>query len=252
LRILAEILSTAAGILVFYVCLLPLILIHEFGHFAAGYACGLRLIQFRVGPFELIRPNIFHLDDPLRFRWHWTLRDLGSGHIRMDAERRSLKRTNLRYFIFLLGGPLGNIGGAFLALPIAMQDTMSGGIAKYFVVVSLLLGGGNLIPFSKYGLESDGAQLWALLFHRGKRAFQLCALTFAARIHEIRSLAAEGRIEEARELADSFLNICGEVSIEQLNPAQKPALSAMTDIISRFRSAFVATQGPTQEPQQIS
>lgn len=246
--ILIQILTGIEGLLIFYLSLLPLIMIHELGHLAAGNASGLALVRFRVGPIELSRPSVLRLQEPFQLHWRWKWRYLGSGYISMCAGQSALVWPRRRYVIYLLGGPLGNLGSALLALPIALQDTMAGAIAKYFVILSVLLGAGNLIPFARYGLESDGSQLWALLFDKNKRDVQLYWFAFAARLEEIVALSKDNNVEEALDRADILIRLGEQLPKGSLNADQQRSFLAMKEKFADAHSTLVATQRKVAEP----
>jgi len=180
------------GLLGFYLCSLVLILVHELGHLAAGLACGLRLNRFRISGLEFERTGFLQSKQVGHWRWYWKWFYLWSGWIAMHAKPVALTRTRLRYCVYLLGGVLANFLSACLAWPIAREDSPAGGIAKFFIIGSLLMVVGNLIPFQKLSLESDGKQLLTLIFHRPRGETRLYWWTFLARFEAIRALSDSG------------------------------------------------------------
>jgi hypothetical protein len=120
------------------------------------------------------------------------------------AQERAMSRTLLRYFIYTLAGPLANLGTALLAIQVAKQETTIGGVAKYFMAGSVLLGAGNLLPFKRKNLESDGSKLIALLFSKERRNALLFRLTLLARIQEVRTLHHNGQIQLACNKAEEI------------------------------------------------
>ena len=73
-----------------------------------------------------------------------------------SAKAATVSRS--RYFIYVLAGPVANIGTGLLSLPIAREETGVGAIGKFFLIGSILLGVGNLFPFSSRGVDSDGRE----------------------------------------------------------------------------------------------
>ena len=231
MQILAEILTTVGGLLIFYVCSLPLILIHELGHFAAGSTCGLRLLRFRVGPVELARPSALEFQGPLRMNFSWKLQRWCSGRIVMVSPKTSLQDGGSGFWFYVLGGPLANLGCALLALPLALQDTMAGGIAKYVAIASFLLGAVNLFPFRKGAIESDGMQFWGQIFDQDKREMQMYRLTLAARLTEIKQLSEIGQLKMAANRTDELLRDDERVSQTSGNEELRRFLTAHRDRI---------------------
>lgn len=118
-----------------------------------------------------------------------------------------MERLRTRYFTFILAGPMANFTCAVLALPIALERTTAGGLAKYFILGSVLIGFINLIPFSSGEIKSDGFKIWMLLFNRTKRDDLLYWLTVPARLNEISVLWRTGNAKHAYEKADEFVRM---------------------------------------------
>lgn len=216
---------------VLYAFLLSLILVHELGHLTAGLLCGFRLVRIRVGPC-IFEPASKLNDQRLTlWKWHWAMRDLCSGSVLMRATKRAMSRTSRRYFMYLLAGPLANLGVALVAFRIAGQETTIGGIAKYFVIGSVLLGVGNLLPFKRKNLESDGRKLIALLFSKEKRQALLFELTLLERIQEVRTLYQEGQIRLSCDKAE-------EIAIQSERVPELMASSDYRQALKDFRSLF--------------
>lgn len=122
-----------------------------------------------------------------------------------------MKHLPLRYFASVLAGPMANFACAALALPIALEKTPAGGLAKYFILGSVLFGSINLIPFNSGELKSDGFKLWILLFNRTRRDVLLYWLTVPARMNEIRALYRAGNIQHARVKAEEFIRMSNKL-----------------------------------------
>ncbi len=227
------------GLSGFYLCSLVLILIHELGHLAAGLACGLRLNRFRISGLEFERTGFLQSKQVGHWRWYWKWFYLWSGWIAMHAKPVALTRTRLRYCVYLLGGVLANFLSACLAWPIAREDSMAGGIAKFFIVGSVLMVVGNLIPFQKLSLESDGMQLLTLIFHRPEGETRLYWWTFLARFEKIRALSDSGQVLAACDQADELIRMG-----EGLPPSDEGQTNRQR--LARVKEAFAQTRAAQQ------
>jgi hypothetical protein len=228
--VIAAILTYVGGMLALYFCVLVPILIHELGHFAMGLVCGLRLYRFRIGGIELERSRFGLAKYSIRWHFYWRWRYLWSGAIVMHAKTRALTRTRLRYGAYVLGGVLGNFASACVALPIAREDTMAGGIAKYFLVGSVLMGLGNLIPFTAGPFRSDGAELWTLLSNRLRTEARLYWFTLAVRVEEICALQASGQPHRAWEAADKIIRKGDGLPEAEVSEKQRQALARLKEL----------------------
>jgi hypothetical protein len=122
--------------------------------------CGLEFDQMRVGPVEV--------DCYLRPKWVWNWGTLVGGHTLMLPKRKSA--LPVRLAVLVVGGPVANVVSALLVLHV-IPDSNSPlvGLAQVFVGVSIAFGLGNLVPFRKSGVSSDGMKLGLLLFNKGQR-----------------------------------------------------------------------------------
>ncbi len=157
------------------------VLIHEAGHVVAGRLGGKRLLVAGFGPWRLLRQD---------GRWHiqWVGQIQGiSGFAAMYTPHGHTERKS-QAALFMLGGPLGNLVGAGLAVILApmLPDGASWlrELAFWLFVMGLVTAALNLLPLNVGGWRSDGHQLLALLrndpsvtaeMQRG----QLLALTMA-------------------------------------------------------------------------
>jgi Peptidase family M50 len=203
--------------LVAYVFLLLLICIHELGHLAAGSLCGLRLYSIRVGCLTFWRPLIFDPRGSNRWTWSWSWNKLSSGAIRMYPSNESWVRS--RYLIYLFGGPFTNLCFGILALPLAMKESAFGAAAKFFLLGSCFMGFGNLFPFERLGLVSDGRQVGWLVFHRKLGEALLFKWTLYARVEKSRLLYSNCRIQEAQSVLQKLIqqsaDLSGDSGIEE-------------------------------------
>lgn len=134
-------------------------IVHEAGHVLAGLAIGRELLGASVGRWRL---------EPTRSGWRLrrdaAIRGVG-GFARMLPRADEGRAATA---LFLLGGPLANLlSTGTLALALALRPpaaSLWGTFAIQLVVVGLLIGVANLVPFStRSGWSSDGKTLLALV-----------------------------------------------------------------------------------------
>jgi hypothetical protein len=143
-----------------YLLVLAVTLVHELGHCLAGLTAGLELDQVRVGPVEL--------DSYKRLKWEWNRGTIVGGHALMLPKSKSALRA--RFAAFVGGGPVANITCGLIVLQMMpAQNAHFMGLAQIFVACSFVVGVGNLIPFRRYGVSSDGMKLLQLLSNSGQR-----------------------------------------------------------------------------------
>jgi len=138
-----------------FVLLFAAIAVHEVGHALIGVLVGFRFNSLRIGPVQFDRP--FRIS---RYRGKGT----GSGGW---ASLLLLKQDYaiLRTVAMLLAGPGANLVSIWLLflLPYA-----KGSSSLWFIYWSLLLGGGNLLPFRSRAVISDGGRILMLLRNRAR------------------------------------------------------------------------------------
>lgn len=132
------------------------VVLHELGHAALGRVSGGTLLRFVVGPWRCSR---------FRSGFRWTrvrsLRGIG-GFV------QTLLRADVRFrrsmSLMLVGGPLANLLTAAACGLVLTVDAVWP--AKVFAVIlmllSLLIGGINLVPLRAGGFMTDGLQLLRL------------------------------------------------------------------------------------------
>ena len=177
----------------FAVYLLFGICLHEAGHGIGGYGAGFHGVEYAAGPLRIRRTAR---------GWRFQVNPSGTLGGRTLAVPLDAQHLRRRFALFIAGGPAANlavfgmVGGGiagwigsmdhplvelnhFLQRPFSQYVFMLG-----FEVLSysLFLGVFNLVPISRGGLKSDGAQL-LLLWRGGPRAERfaaLCALAAAS------------------------------------------------------------------------
>jgi len=130
------------------------IVAHELGHFIAGLAAGLKFVSMRFGPIQINSPFRLSLQRPQRtgaFGWTVMVPRGAQGGIR------------LRLLIMVLAGPLNNLLGGLAVIRLAHSISA---FHSWFVLMSMLIGAVNLIPFASLSLVSDGRRALMLLRQR--------------------------------------------------------------------------------------
>src|SRR5258708_4784595 len=139
-------LDTVFLLLSAWLAIIAAVVVHEIGHMIAGLGVGFRLNFIRFGPVQISPP--FHVSLLPRSRTK------GSGATSMLFA--TTDRLRLRFIAMTLGGPMANLVSAFavLILPLSM-----GAFSAWFVILSILIGSGNLVPFRRLSLVSDGQRI---------------------------------------------------------------------------------------------
>jgi hypothetical protein len=130
---------------------LAVIIVHELGHAVVGVLAGFRLLSIQFGPLQISPP--FHL------KWKSKLRLPGASGMAVLLPTR-IDGLRYRGVAMILGGPLANLLSA--AVVILLMPQM-GWFTGLFVGLSVLTGVGNLVPFRKRALTSDGKRILMLL-----------------------------------------------------------------------------------------
>ena len=175
--------QVASLLLLLPVAWLLAVLLHELGHVLAGRTKGFRFYWLAVGPFMWKKEA-----GQLRFSWNTDLNTAGGMALCVPPDDQDLRR---RFLAFALGGPLGSLAwaavalGAYALLPPAISAVgqvlagalaVSGGISALLVVVTL-------IPMHVGGFNSDGAR--ALTMWRGGPGSQLEIAVLSALVRSV-------------------------------------------------------------------
>lgn len=148
------------------------IALHEFGHAAAGWLAGMRLIAIRVGPLMLSR---WHSS----YRLGWIKKGFFSGGTLMVPRSPAQLRT--RYFAFVVGGPIAGVlvftGLVVFGIPSSQNPDVQLWFAftALFTALSILL---SVLPI-RSRIPSDGARIIDLLRHAPRQEADLRRLTIA-------------------------------------------------------------------------
>jgi hypothetical protein len=133
------------------------VLVHEFGHFLAGWACRFRLCGFRVGPVGW---------DYREGRWHFKWRAdglLGGGSTAMAPTLAEGIRERAMFFV--AGGPVASALLGLLAASMLLHAPGSPWRHHWYFIGLLACWGlcdflSNLLPVATAIGYSDGARLW--------------------------------------------------------------------------------------------
>jgi hypothetical protein len=138
------------------------VLIHELGHCAAGWACGFELVELAVG-----RTVLLHQDE----RWQLKrVKKLGAGGL-TGIRPRTADHLREKYVLFAAGGPLASLlfavllFGLFLASPGRPWQMLSP-LIGITAVISFQTFVGNSLPLSsRTRMLRDGARVLHLSRH---------------------------------------------------------------------------------------
>jgi Zn-dependent protease len=145
------------------------IVVHELGHLLAGWSVGFRFISIRFGPIQIVRP----------FRISLARKD----HQRAGASGSTgmfptnIKGIRVRMLTMVLGGPTANLLCACAVILIVPGISI---FRDWFVLLSLLTGIGNLIPFNRLSHVSDGRRILMLLNKDGRGERWLAIIQLAS------------------------------------------------------------------------
>lgn len=144
--------------------------VHEFGHWLAGYCVGLHLSYLVVGPFKFVRRS---------GRWRLFLRSrMTGGLILMSLDK--VRRVRRRLIVWTVGGAIASLLSGLAAL-IACRAEIIGGNpwiglpAAGYAIVSLAAGIQSLRNVRVGGYASDGVLLRILLKNHDGAKQQIAA-----------------------------------------------------------------------------
>lgn len=142
------------------------IVIHEIGHLFCGLCVGFELTSVAFGPVRI--------SPPFRISFKFEPKTGASGFVSMIPGKSENLRS--RAMIFVLGGPIANVVSGVVILFLELGGTLS----ECFAALSIAIGLGNLIPFGRLGLISDGKRMSMLLKNAGQGERWLAILQLAS------------------------------------------------------------------------
>ncbi len=157
-----------------FLTLLLIVLIHELGHIAAGFAVGFHFKTIRIGPLTLVKsPKGLKI----------TLQRLSNLDGFAAMEIPQLRKLRHRLTIYIAAGTLANFLSGF-CIWLFLTSQVSGSLRHtfrqylgFFAALSILIGGINLIPYQRRnGMFTDGARLLSLAISKVKTRRWLCIL----------------------------------------------------------------------------
>ncbi|TYZ08125.1 M50 family metallopeptidase [Hymenobacter lutimineralis] len=175
--------------------------LHELGHALAGRLQGFRLHWLTVGPLMWRRQP----SGRLRFEWNLNLNMAGGLVLSVPPDDVRLRE---RFRVFTLGGPLGSLFWAALALgvftwlPVSSQSTLPAVAVALSGAISLLLFVFTMLPFQAGGLASDGMRLLNLSRPGTKQELEVAMLT--ATIRSMAGVRPRELSRPALEAADAL------------------------------------------------
>ena len=132
------------------VAILAIIVIHELGHLFAGWLVGFRFVVIRFGPIKVTAP----------FRISLYREGKVGAHGFTGMVPAGMSRVRTRMIVFVLAGSIANLLSAAAVMLLVHANS---GFSAWFVLLAVLIGIGNLIPFSRLSTISDGKRLLMLL-----------------------------------------------------------------------------------------
>jgi hypothetical protein len=145
------------------VSILVVIAMHEAGHAFAGWLAGFRIHAIRVNRFEIHWPFKVSLYRGSRSgAGGWVVCTPGTAD-----------HLAARSAVMIAGGPLTNL---LSAVVVSVLPFAKGPWSIMFVLISVVIGGSNLLPFRGRGVVSDGHRLLMLLRDRARAERWLASL----------------------------------------------------------------------------
>lgn len=148
------------------VILFAVIVVHEIGHLVSGLVAGFRFVSIQFGPLRI--------DSPFRVSFRSLSKTGGSGFIHMIPCTSQKLRS--RALLLCAAGPFADLlAGTILLL--YRGHSFHG--AELFAGFSILTGAGNLVPFRRLSVTSDGKRILSILRndHQTERFLSLLQLT---------------------------------------------------------------------------
>jgi hypothetical protein len=222
-----QLVEIAALLLCLYGLFLCAIAIHESGHWLAGVAFGFKCLEFRVGGLHWSPEN--------SWKQQWNKSNPISGKVKMrmrDADRF----LRLRYFVFILAGPVANIVAAFILYPITQRIEALDECTKLFASISLVTGIISLVPLRREKSRSDGMRMLDSIFNTREMIrirFDVSVLDAMPAISE--RLTAKDWIG-AKSMAEQLLLRGHDVG------ARDEMIKALQNIVARAERAMIRTR----------
>jgi hypothetical protein len=147
------------GLLLFQVAIVLNTFFHELGHYVAGWASGMVLRRFQVGPFQWAIRNG-------RWNFEFRIKEFYGGAVGMVTP--TLDNIRGREAFLIMGGPMASLAVGAIATTAAL-GAKGHAWEPYWAFLSMCAAMGwasfvtNLIPLKSAARYSDGAQLYQLV-----------------------------------------------------------------------------------------
>ena len=147
------------GLLLFQAAIIVNTFIHEMGHFVAGWASGMCLRRFQVGPFQWAIRNG-------AWKFQFRMKEFYGGVVGMVTP--TLENIRGREAFLIMGGPVASLAVGAIATTVAL-GAKGHSWEPYWAFFSICSAVGwasfivNLIPLKNAARYSDGAQLYQLI-----------------------------------------------------------------------------------------
>ncbi len=132
--------------------------IHEFGHYVFGKIGGYKLVSFRIGPLCFTMEN-----DKMKFMF---LKTQGYGGLcAMIPPKEQIKQS--KHTLYYAGGVLFNFIIGIISILSSVYT--NGYVSLFFItfgVISIFVGGINLLPIMSGNNPSDGMIVWSILLKK--------------------------------------------------------------------------------------
>ena len=152
-----------------WLSIIAAVVVHELGHVCAGWCAKLKLVMVRFGPIQINPPfQVTFQRNQLSRVGGWTSMVPIQG-----------KGIRFRLLVLVLGGPAANLLTG-LAIIFFMHKIPA--FLGWFSFMSVVTGMGNLVPFQRLGLMSDGKRILMLLRGGGRGERWMANVQLAAEL----------------------------------------------------------------------
>jgi hypothetical protein len=214
------------------------------GHYLAGIACGFTMSEFRVGAIRWRRASGWDMT------WRWP--HPFSGWVKGIPSRPD-KALRLRFFLYVLAGPVASIAPAMLVLS-SGNPNFAKGVPAFLSACSIGLGLMNLIPAKSGKLRSDGLQLVDAIFGRREIRRLLFFSSYIQAVPLLSQLLRSNKWSEAKAEAQRLLLLSESVSESKERRVVISAVESILELAERGIASVADANDSSshQDPSEIS